>query len=638
MESHSFYVNDSKPKEIFSWEGMPDFDKMSRIEAARWYEKQRKRWEEGYGGLNGIHYFYATIGTLKNARNKYIKPRVRDGDILVFEAYIEAQKRQRDLFIAKRRGFALSSIFGAGVPFYHALLEGGSVNLMTSADQKRLNALYRDKIMPFYNGLPDIIKPGVISGQQKNLLHLGSREGKTVSGLDSLIMGVPTAGSYDEATAFEAYRATSIFIDEVFLHDYAKQVLASAQASISDDLVKINPIVMGGSCGVASSKAAVEMQALWEDSVAEKVLTVFIPGTMCVESAPEIGADGEPTGRILNFCENGISDQKRAEEWIDRTREIYDKATNKTKLYQFIKAYPKTIGEVFEFNTVGAFSQDVMDALTDISTRITKQNDFVVPVRISEAYEGGAVRATPIPSKNYTGDKSGFFILKNPEPNVIYGLGNDPIPFTDNSQDGKRSDLVSIVARMDTAEPVAYYRERTHDPDIAVENTLLLSRLYNDAKIMIEMNQGGVLSHKIRDLGFKHLLAPQPICFGGGVFKKREGYGWWKGTNAQEAYAELVRIIKTQGQYLNMKDLVDELKKFLVVNTDLADAYVSFLVYRMDYLHRKKAGELRPKIEKEIPQAVWRNGRLVTEWVKVYVDAEGVEPVNKNPSSMYYGR
>ena len=636
MESN-IYINDSKPKELFKWDGHPNFNVMSRLQQMKWLEQEQKRWVDGYGGLNGMHYFYVTIGTLKNARNRNISPRVRDGDILVFESYAEARKREWDLFIAKRRGFALSSIFGAGVPFYYSLTQGGSVNLMTSADQKRLNALYRDKIMPFYNGLVNLVKPDIVAGQQKNLLHLGRREGKTITGLDSLLMGVSTTGSYEEASAFEAYRATSIFVDEVFLHPYAKAVLASSQASISDDFVKINPIVMGGSCGVASSRSAVEMQELWTDSLHNKILTVFIPGTMCIESAQELDDVGNPTGKILNFCENGISDQKRAEAWIDKTRANLDRARDKTRLYQFIKAYPKTIDEVFEFNTIGALSEDVMNALTEISTRINKRNEPVIPVRITESHSGGLVRAVPVNTQNWSTDKTGFFLLKFPEPHVSYGVGNDPIPFTDNSQDGKRSDLVSIVARMDTGEPVCFYRERTHDPDIAVNNTVLLARLYNDAKIMIEMNQGGVLSHKIRDLGFKHMLAPQPICFGGNSFKRKEGFGWWKGTNAQEAYSELVRMIKTQGEHLNMRELVDELKKFLVVNTDLADAYVSFLVYRMDYLFRKKSSELRPRIEQEVPQTVWRNGKMITEWVKVYVD-EGGAPVDKDPSSITYGR
>jgi hypothetical protein len=372
MTEVPFYINDSKPKELFSWEGFPDFEKMTRIQLMRWLDKEKLRWAEGYGGLNGMHYFYVTIGTLKNARNKHIRPRVRDGDILVFEAYAEAKKREWDLFIAKRRGFALSSIFGAGVPFYYSLMEPGSVNLMTSADQKRLNALYRDKISPFYNGLFEFIKPDIVAGQQKNLLHLGKREGKTITGLDSLIMGVSTTGSFDEASAFEAYRATSIFVDEVFLHDYAKVVLASSQASISDDFVKINPVVLGGSCGVASSKSAVEMQELWQDSVHSKILTVFVPGTMCIESAAELDENGEKTGKILNFCEGGISNQRAAAEWIDKTRGMLDRARDKTRLYQFIKAYPKTIDEVFEFNTIGALSEDVMNSLTEISTRITK--------------------------------------------------------------------------------------------------------------------------------------------------------------------------------------------------------------------------------------------------------------------------
>ena len=630
-------VNDSKPKSLFKWEGPPDFKTMTALQARLWLDKQKSRWVKGYGGLNGFHYFYATIGTLKTSRNKYIPPRVRDGDILVFESYAEAKRTEQDIFIAKRRGFALSSIFGAGIPFYYALSESGSVNLMTSADQNRLNGLYRDKIMPFYNGLNPAVKPGIVSGQQRNLLHLGTKVGKTVEGLDSLIMGVPTAGGPDEAGALESYRATSIFIDEVFLHSYASTVLSSAQQSVSDDLVKISPIVLGGSCGVASSKSTHDMQMLWQDAQHNDLMTIFIPGTMCVENAAELDENGNKTGRILNFCQNGISDQEAAREWILKTRDKLQKAKDKSKYYQFLKAYPLTIDEVFEFNTVGAFSEDVMNALVDISVRISKNPKTLVPVYIYEK-DNGQVVAKPYHSDGFTPDKSGWQILEFPEPDVLYGIGNDPIPFSDNVQDGRHSDLVSVVARMDNAEPVAFYRERTHDPDIATKKNILLSRLYNDAKIMIEMNQGGVLSHKIRDAGMRHILAPQPICFGSFSYKKRDGHGWWKGSNATEAYAELVKVIKNNGEHINMKELVDELKKFLTTNTDLADAYVSFLVYRLDYLFRKNKSSLREKIPVEMPQTVWKNGKLVTEWVTAYVDKDGDLLSKKDPSIISYGR
>jgi len=142
----------SKSKPIYEWEGKPSVFRTKRDEEA-WWDREKKRWIDGHGGLTGAHYFTVTQGTYKNAINQYIRPQVRDGDMMVFEEYAACKKTMEDLFIAKRRGFALSSIFGGAIPMHTSISNPGSTNLITSADKTRLEELYKEKPLVLYSEL-----------------------------------------------------------------------------------------------------------------------------------------------------------------------------------------------------------------------------------------------------------------------------------------------------------------------------------------------------------------------------------------------------------------------------------------------------------------------------------------------------
>ena len=622
----------SKTKPIYEWEGKPSIFRTKRDEEA-WWDREKKRWRDGHGSLTGAHYFTVTQGTYKSALNQYIRPDVRDGDMLVFEEYESCRKSMEDLFIAKRRGFALSSIFGGAMPMYMSITNPGSTNLITSADKTRLEELYKEKPLVFYSELDESIRPAIISSRQHGYLHFGKKEKDgSISGLNSKIMLIQTTETPKDAMAFEAYRATTIFIDEVFLHPRPDVVVASSQDSIKSGFTKINPIVIGGSCGVASTEGANKMQQYWLDADANMVRTVFIPGWMCISEAPELDDEGNQTGRVLNFCPNGRSDQHAATDWILKMRGKLEKAKNKAKYLQFVKDYPLSIEEVFDVNNQGVFTEDVMDHLSTASIRILKEN---YPIGRYDLYETPSGMITAKVNSS-SGD---YYILDHPMSNMSYGAGNDPIPFGHNEDiTYRRSENSIAIGSMTEMKLVAYHAERTHDADIAAQKMIMLSRYYNDAKVMVERNRGGMIIDKIKQQGYTHLLAQQPRWLGGTGYDKRARYGWYKDSvTSQAAYAELISYITKYSDRIYVKRLVDELKKFIVDNTDLADAWVSFLIYAREYherISKKIDTSLRPV---DTYVVTIKNGQRLIERKTVYINGEN-NPIVTRPDVFKYGR
>jgi hypothetical protein len=185
---------------------------------------------------------------------------------------------------------------------------------------------------------------------------------------------------------------------------------------------------------------------------------------------------------------------------------------------------------------------------------------------------------------------------------------------------------------------VAYHAERTHDAGIAAQKMIMLARYYNDCKIMIERNRGGMIIDKIKQQGYTHLLAPQPRWMGAAGYDKRARYGWYKDSvSSQAAYAELITYITKYADQMFIKRLVDELKKFIVDNTDLADAWVSFLIYAREYherISKKIDTDLRPV---ETTVVTIRNGQRLVERKTVYIQGENSSPSNR-PDVFKYGR
>lgn len=576
-----------------------------------WWEKEREEfWREGRFGLTGPHYFALTQGWVKDARGFKKRPVWRDVDELIYEGYMDARRTFHDLFVTKRREVGLSFIFGGIIPMWIAMTNPGSTSLITSADKKRLEALFKDKSRVVYDEFDPYAKPGIVSTRQEGYLHLGRRDAKTgkISGLDSQII---TKETVDVPTAFEAYRAMHVFIDECMLHPKADKVYKSAQASTKSGFVKVAPIVIGGSAGEATSIGQKLARTLWDNAEALKILTLFLPGNMGIMEAPELDIDGKETGNLLNFCPNGHSDQKAATEWIMKTREVLDRLEDKSYLNSFIKQYPLEIQEVFSVSGQGAFPKIIMDKL-DTQERIILSTRPPIERCVLFRSMDGMVQKKPV--------SDGLIrILENPQPDHTYIAGIDPIPFNSKNM-GDGSNQAIAIKDIDTNRYVAFYAERDSDPDEIVDNMILLQEYFNNAVAMIEINRGGVVKQKYKDLGKLHLLAKKPVLLGKGFFKDDDSYGYYKNdVTAERGNHYLVDYLKQYSEDLWFLEVIQELKNYLIENTDFADAMVACEILHKNIIKRFEKSKPQETVEKSIPMLKFVNGRYIRVWEKVRI-------------------
>jgi hypothetical protein len=573
-----------------------------------WWGKEKEYWVEGRFDLVGPHYYALTQGFVKDARGYKKRPIWRDIDDLIYNGYLNARNTNHDLFVTKRREVGLSFIFGGIVPLWIAMTNPGSTSLITSADKKRLEALFKDKLRVVYDEFDDYAKPGIVSTRQEGYLHLGRRDMKTgkVTGLDSQII---TKETVDTPTAFEAYRAMHIFIDECMLHPKADKVYKSAQASTKSGFVKVAPIVIGGSAGEATSIGQKLAKSLWEDAETLKILTLFLPGNQGIMEAPELDKNGKESGKILNFCPNGHSDEKAATDWIMHSRDTLDKLEDKSYLNSFIKQYPLDINEVFSVSGQGAFPKHIMTKLDTQERIILSSRPPIDRSHLMHNYDGSMMKKADITSQ--------MFFLEEPKEGHTYIGGIDPIPFNSkNMGDGSKQAIV--IKDIDTNRYVAHYAERDSDPDIIVQNMIKLQEYYNNAVSMIEINRGGVVKQKYKDAGKLHLLAKKPIFLGRGFFKDDDSIGYYKNdVTAERGNTYIIDYLNAYCDDIWFIDMITDLKNYLIENTDLADAMVACEIMHKNIVKKSEKNKPQEITSKEIPVLKFVNGRYVREWVKV---------------------
>ena len=586
---------------------MPD-NKSSQLEIDKFWDREFARWREGYNSLTPQHYFYLTQIKIKNAIGLEIRPFWRDVDQLIFEAYRECTKKNKDLLIVKRRGVGLSSIFAGIIPIFTCLVYPGSVNLITSADKDRIKDLFMNKTLIAYDNLDQEIKPERSSTRTDGYLNLSKKASDgTYTGLKSLIVCKETV---KKPNAFETYRAKSIFLDEFFLHPKANKVRSSAQACVKDDFVKIAPIVLGGSAGIVSKEGAKLGRQLWQDAQNLDIVNLFLPGWMGVSSVPEL-KDGEPTGKILNFCPNGHSQKDKAVEYIEKRREKLIKASDKDPYYTYVKEYPLSIEEIFELHNEGALPDDIIEKLSIQEKIILNTPPPIGTYNLVKKVTGEIIAEPDI--------KGWVKILEHPQPNSHYIASTDPIPFGDsNINDG--SDNVLIIKDRGKETYIAIYKERNLDAEEVVNRMLLVQYYYNDAKNFLETNQGKVIYEKYRDMKVFDMLANRVMMLGIRYSDVRMKKGWYKNEKTgARANAFFLDYLKQHSDKIWFQEIIDELKSFLSDNTDIVDAMLGGELYDADLTKIDIKNTARPEY-REIRQIVRDSrGRTSIEWKKVRV-------------------
>lgn len=583
----------------------------TRKEKDIWWNTEMEFWRTGRFGLTGAQYFFLSQATIKEATGLRIKPIWRDLDDLIYQSYDEARNTYWDLMVTKRREAGLSLTFGGVIPVWISLTNPGSTSLLTSADKTRLEEMFKDKTRVIYDGLDDYIRPSVISTRQSGYLHMGQLDQKTgaISGLDSKII---TRDTVDSPQSLEAFRAMHIFLDEFFLHPKADVVYRSAQASTKKGFMKVAPIVMGGSAGESSVIGQKKGAELWRNAETIKMLTVFLPGWMGITAAPELDSKGKETGKIINFCPNGWSDEKIATDWILRTRDNLNKLEDKSFLDSFIKQYPLDIQEVFSANAKGALPADVMAKLNEQERIILGSPPPIEKCNLSRDVNE-KLQVSPVQNGK-------ILILERFNPLHKYICGMDPIPFVSSKlNDG--SDNCIVVKNIDTNRYVAIYKERALDPDIIMHNNILLQDYYGKAKVMIEVNRGGVILDHYKQRNRLDLLAPRPSLLGKVFISGERSFGWYKNDHTGErANSYIIDYLRKYWDSVYFMEIIEEAKLYLVDNTDIVDAMVSAEIYHRQIIEKGKR-DTGPELEvKKIPFIEMVDGRAVRVWKEIRVE------------------
>lgn len=592
-------------------------DTASKLDKEKFWKGEMQYWTEGHAGLSGFHYFYCTVGSIKTMTGQILTPRYRDWDEFVLAEDKIASDKGQHTIIVKRREFGLSSIFGGAKPIYSGLINHGSTALLTSADKPRVESLFNEKALVAYFGLDSAIRPNRIAQRQNGFLHMGQVNKSTGApgGIDSKIICRETADSDKNAMAFENYRAMYIFLDELFRHDRASQVLRSSQACLRMGMSTKGHMVLGGSCGNMTAEGAREGENMWNDAVNLNIKTIFIPGYACIESADELDDQGIPTGKILNFCVNGHSDEKKATDWILKTRERLAKAKDKKYLESFMVEYPLDIQEVFQANSKGLLGDNIYGKLKESERKI----------KLGEYQEGryDIKQGTNglIAEPNKKGGK--FYIVVPPVETGEYIGGSDPIPFN-TAQIDKGSDYTAVIKDRNAEQYCAYYAERDLNADEVVRNVILLQEFYRSnrypsgAPINMEMNAGGVALEKYKQFGKLYLLSDRLEALGIAYETKQAFKGWYNNNKTGErANNFMIEYLTKWGDRIPFQRLIDELRRWPAGNNDLTIAMqgCELLDKNMEEAYKKKSGLSSPKRQPRLITTRDAFGRTQNKWV-----------------------
>jgi hypothetical protein len=378
--------------ERYKKEAVPEFK--TKADAEKWRDREEQRFFTGHSNLTGSHYKYIQHYKIKDGYGSTISPKWRDTDeFIVFKTEAECKLNKKDKFTLKRREIGLSSA-EAFEAIETALLYPGCVVNVTSYKEEAVRKLMAQKIV--FQAQHAFEESELawkrIMGARATLwqpkvkyTEVDMRLRFVDDGMGSVIQGLQTTNGEKSAKNMEGDRIMRSFIDEFFLHPFAGKVRASADASRKMGFVNIGRISMGGSAGGASEDGAARAQDIWYNHKQMGVNVVFIPGWMSIDQAPVLDKDGIPIdGQFQSFTCNGWSLKEEAITWIEKTRSVLKSLRDKTDYYQFLKAYPLTVDEIFETTGDGDWTPEEKARFEAQKKRIYVSNSYKFMPKVLE--------------------------------------------------------------------------------------------------------------------------------------------------------------------------------------------------------------------------------------------------------------
>lgn len=316
------------------------------------------------------------------------KPYFRDNEWIIAEALKEAEDNRQGLMLFGSRRLGKSEFLASYIT-RNATIFQGSENAITGGNWVDIDII-TGKVVLGMNDLPEYFQFGRISENLRKEIEFGfkDKKNKRISWSKILIR------NFDDGIKTEAaagITAKSFVIDEVGKFPFAACFEAARPAFTSEFGWRCTPILTGTSGDIKKSSDAEKFflnpeahNFIYRDLPEEgnKRVGVFISGLRRMEGKYEttIGDYVKtekgilvPKDSVLNQIPFKNSDLKKAEQVIDKERELASKSPDASALTKAIMYYPKNTKELFLHESDNNFP---IEALQEYLEYLTRNEDL----------------------------------------------------------------------------------------------------------------------------------------------------------------------------------------------------------------------------------------------------------------------
>lgn len=555
------------PKPIFKTES----------ERLRYWEKEKKRWLEGYSGIPGTLYHYIQEQWIKDRTSgKVLRPIARDVDLLIHEKIKEQRSKKRSLIVLKGRGMGLSSIGGA-LTNYFIRCYPGSTSLVTSKEQSAISTFFSEKIMVPFNNYDVDIRPTILNkNETKSSVYLKAQvKYKDDSGDigigESKVICRETTDKPSSATAFSGEGAIFGFYDEIALHRRRAELIKSSISCYRNSLTNQMDgfLLSGGTCEEnLSNKDLAEFQTLVRDSDMWDADILFIPFWM---------------GKFMDA--NGHSNEKAGLEWWEKEAEKLSKAEDKSLLLAHKKNNPRSLQDIFDFSVSNRWEEDVAEKIKIQYREVIKLNLPITKTKLIDI--GGSIESNPSPNGN-------VYILEHPKPNIKYYLCVDGVATGKESGEEKGSNVAGTIIKMfdpdgDSYSPVCIYTERPNNVEQSYINLCSEARYYNRynglAGIMAEANAGTAdhFALFLKNNNMSKFIMDRQDLSGKGYSNTKKAFQFVNKDVRDFQMRQANIFLRKHISSIKMVMLLEDMMKAESENADILDSWLMWFIAAKDY-------------------------------------------------------
>lgn len=614
----------------------PDYGKMSDTEIIKFFEREQKRFDNGFQGLDGGYYMYLTQFQIRHrATGATTYP--DDMEVyreIVFPYLAEVERLNADSMWITQRGAGKSTVMSGYLPLKTAIKFKGSKTIMTAESLDTTRTNFHEKLKVAWENMHPMFRPSLIDGQfpneksDKQYVKFGVRGRKNSSdkGLLSIIESKETAQSPKSPTKLEGQGAKSVIVDEIFKHPYVDEIRSKADPLVKHFSRKVGSIYYVGSLSDATAKGLANAVDMWKSAKTYGIMPLFVDATWFNTEIQEYDNDGNMIlGKFVDVTrKDGSIDRVKAREQFLKIRRALEKLPSKKALMDFILMFPLEVNELLDVMSDSWWGDDELMMFKE-QKKIVQQ---AYVKKDSTQYDSPAflykgVNSKPELSYDIKEDHAKFFIFERPKVGATYGVGVDTIP--NNSEKTEGSSHAAVVKCFDTNQYVGLYYERSTDITHLAKKTLMLQEYYNDALALVERNSIGAFKLAYEHEGKTRMLAKNPKRFRPRGVKLIE-LGLHKGNNTPEL-RQLLRSYVANNMYtIFIRQFFEEFLMFPFENTDMMDAMAMAEALHEDYkrLERKDILEERMGIGTKIRFKTGADGKRKAEFIGGGLGAGGM--------------